>query len=70
MRKIQPVSFSLSDPYESELYNYAINNGAFSRYIKRLIQADKERRERVVTTKKAPAQSLSMTQLNGITLEI
>jgi len=56
MRKIQPVSFSLSDPFESELYNFAINNGAFSKYIKRLIQHDKERKERVVTTKKAPAQ--------------
>ena len=56
MRKVQPVSFSLTDPFESELYKYAINNGAFSKYIKRLIQADKERKERVITTKKAPAQ--------------
>jgi hypothetical protein len=56
MRKVQPVSFSLSDPFESELYKYAITNGAFSKYIKRLIQYDKERKERVVSTKKAPAQ--------------
>jgi hypothetical protein len=68
MRKVQPVSFSLTDPFESELYQYAINNGAFSKYIKRLIQRDMERRIRVATTKKAPAQSMSMTQLNGIKL--
>jgi uncharacterized protein YeeX (DUF496 family) len=64
MRKIQPVSFSLSDPFEQELYQYAINNGAFSKYIKRLIQRDMERRE---STKKAPAK-VSMTQLNGMVL--
>jgi hypothetical protein len=68
MRKVQPVSFSLTDPFESELYQYAINNGAFSKYIKRLIQRDMERGIRVVQTKKAPAQSMSMTQLNGIKL--
>jgi hypothetical protein len=68
MRKVQPVSFSLTDPFESELYQYAINNGAFSKYIKRLIQRDMERGVRVVQTKKAPAQSMSMTQLNGIKL--
>jgi hypothetical protein len=65
MRKVQPVSFSLTDPFESELYQYAINNGAFSKYIKRLIQRDMERGIRVVPTKKAPDQSMSMTQLNG-----
>jgi hypothetical protein len=68
MRKVQPVSFSLTDPFESELYQYAINNGAFSKYIKRLIQRDMERGIRVVPTKKAPAHSMSMTQLNGIKL--
>jgi hypothetical protein len=56
MRKVQPVSFSLSDPFESELYKYATTNGPFSKYIKRLIQSDKERKERVIITKKAPAQ--------------
>lgn len=56
MRKIQPVSFSLSDPFESQLYKYALDNGAFSKYIKRLIQRDMERGTRVVSTKKAPAQ--------------
>lgn len=56
MRKIQPVSFSLSDNFESQLYNFAMKNGAFSKYIKRLIQRDMERQSRVVSTKKAPAQ--------------
>ncbi|MFZ7945649.1 hypothetical protein [Neobacillus sp. 19] len=55
MRKVQPVSFSLSDPFESQLYKYATSNGAFSKYIKRLIQRDMERQIRVVPTKKAPA---------------
>jgi hypothetical protein len=64
MRKIQPVSFSLSDPFEQELYQYAINNGAFSKYVKRLIQRDMERRAGI---KKAPAK-VSMTQLNGLVL--
>jgi DNA-binding transcriptional MocR family regulator len=68
MRKIQPVSFSLSDPFEQALYKFAVDNGAFSKYVKRLIQRDMERRERVIQTKKTPAQSLSMTQLNGIVL--
>lgn len=42
MRKVQPVSFNLADPYESKLYMFALSNGAFSKYIKRLIQRDKE----------------------------
>jgi hypothetical protein len=66
MRKIQPVSFSLSDPFEEELYKYATNSvdhGAFSKYVKRLIQRDMERR----AIKKAPAK-VSMTQLNGMVL--
>lgn len=56
MRKVQPVSFNLDDNYESQLYMYATNNGAFSKYIKRLIQRDMERVIRVTPTKKAPAQ--------------
>jgi hypothetical protein len=52
MRKVQPVSFNLNDNYESQLYMYATNNGAFSKYIKRLIQRDMERG----IIKKAPAQ--------------
>lgn len=56
MRKIQPVSFSLTDPFEEKLLEYATSNGAFSKYIKRLIQRDMERGVRVVPTKKAPSQ--------------
>lgn len=56
MRKIQPVSFSLTDPFEEKLLEYAISNGAFSKYIKRLIQRDMERGARIVSTKKAPDQ--------------
>jgi hypothetical protein len=56
MRKIQPVSFSLTDPYEGKLLEHATSNGAFSKYIKRLIQRDMERGVRVVPTKKPPAQ--------------
>lgn len=40
-RKVQPVSFSLNDPFEKELLEYAISKG-FSKYVKRLIQRDKE----------------------------
>lgn len=54
MRKIQPVSFSLSDPFEIELYKHAVSNGAFSKYMKKLIQRDMERSE---NTKKAPSKS-------------
>jgi hypothetical protein len=41
-RKVQPVSFNLDDPFESKLYRFAMSNGAFSKYIKRLIQKDQE----------------------------
>ena len=41
-RKVQPVSFNLSDPFEADLLNHATSKGAFSKYIKRLIQRDKE----------------------------
>lgn len=44
-RKLQPVSFNLNDPFEESLYNFAINNGSYSKYIKRLIQRDMERAE-------------------------
>lgn len=40
-RKVQPVSFSLSDPFERELLEYAMSKG-FSKFVKRLIQRDKE----------------------------
>jgi hypothetical protein len=54
MRKIQPVSFSLTDPFEESLYNHATSNGAFSKYIKRLIHRDMEKGVRIA---KAPAQA-------------
>lgn len=41
-RKLQPVSFNLEDPFENELFDYALSQGAFSKYIKRLIWRDKE----------------------------
>jgi hypothetical protein len=36
-RKTKSVSFSLDDPYELELYQYAMSHKGFSKYIKRLI---------------------------------
>jgi hypothetical protein len=42
-RKVQPVSFNLADPFENKLYMFAMSNGAFSKYIKRLILKDQER---------------------------
>jgi hypothetical protein len=73
MRKVQPVSFSLTDPFESQLYKYATSNGAFSKYIKRLIERDMERRTPVVPTKKAPAQPTVIhggaNALNGFRME-
>lgn len=67
MRKIQPVSFSLSDPFEEALYKYATTNGAaFSKYVKRLIQRDME-------TKKAPVRTQVIhggtNALNGFVLK-
>ena len=42
-RKVRPVSFNLDDPFEFELNEHANKNGVFSKYIKRLIQRDKEK---------------------------
>jgi hypothetical protein len=74
MRKIQPVSFSLTDPFEESLYKHATSNGAFSKYIKRLIQRDMEKGVRVVpATKKAPFQPnvihAGTNALNGFHLD-
>lgn len=41
-RKIRPVSFNLMDPYEVELNEFVKSKGMFSKYVKRLIQKDKE----------------------------
>ncbi|WP_342045887.1 hypothetical protein [Bacillus sp. OTU530] len=39
MREVCPVSFSLDDPYEKQLYEHA-KKQVFSKYVKRLIAAD------------------------------
>lgn len=44
-RKLQPVSFNLNDPFENALYSFAMSNGSYSKYVKRLIQHDMERFE-------------------------
>jgi hypothetical protein len=56
-RKIQPVSFNQDDPFENSLRDFAMKQGPFSKYVKRLIQRDMERGVRVTTTKKAPEPS-------------
>lgn len=42
MRQVKSISFDLSDEFERGLLNHAEKNGKFSRYIKRLIQRDKD----------------------------
>ena len=41
-RKVVPTSFNLTDPFESALLEHALKQGSVSKYIKRLIHADKE----------------------------
>jgi hypothetical protein len=41
-RVVKPVSFNLADPFEYGLYEFAGKQGAFSKYVKRLIQRDQE----------------------------
>lgn len=41
-RVIQSVSFSYTDPFERDLHQFALKQGVFSKYVKRLIQRDKE----------------------------
>lgn len=41
MRKCKTVSFDLTDTFEAGLLAHAEANGKFSKYIKRLIQQDK-----------------------------
>lgn len=40
MRKLTAVSFNLSDDEESKLYEHAMNEKYFSRYVKKLIAQD------------------------------
>jgi hypothetical protein len=51
-RDIKPVSFSLQDPFESELLSHAAGQGKFSKYVKRLIWRDLEAKKKI---KKAPS---------------
>lgn len=45
-RSIHSVSFNVADPYEKELLEFALKQQKFlSRYIKRLIEQDKEKQE-------------------------
>lgn len=40
MREVKSVSFCVKDRYEHDLYQYALQQGKFSKYIKRLIDRD------------------------------
>ncbi|MBO1515659.1 hypothetical protein [Metabacillus bambusae] len=42
MRESKGVSFNVDDPFEYKLLLFALQQGAFSKYIKRLIQRDME----------------------------
>jgi hypothetical protein len=42
MREIKGVSFNIDERYEQKLYNFAMEQGSFSKYVKRLIQMDME----------------------------
>lgn len=39
------VTFNMADPDQEELLNFALSHGNFSGYVKRLIVADKTRKE-------------------------
>lgn len=41
-RKCKTVSFDKEDPFEADLLVFAESKGKFSKYIKRLIQKDRE----------------------------
>jgi hypothetical protein len=40
MRESKGVSFNMEDPFEYKLFLFAMQQGAFSKYVKRLIQRD------------------------------
>jgi len=40
-RKVKSVSFALDDPWELELYELAIKQKCFSKFVKRLIEQTK-----------------------------
>lgn len=64
-REIKPVSFNTCDDLEERLLKHAAKNGAFSVYVKRLIQKDMERGVKVIPRAGKP---LSMGSLNGVIL--
>lgn len=61
-RKLQPVSFNLDDPFEVQLLNYAKEKN-FSRYVKRLIQRDKEGAP--INQSKYESQQLTISKPKG-----
>jgi hypothetical protein len=63
MRKVQPVSFNLEDPFESKLYMYALSNGAFSKYVKRLITKDQE--GEVIKQSKHEIETITISKSRG-----
>ena len=64
-REIKPVSFNTCDDLETKLLEHASNNGAFSVYVKRLIEKDMKRGVKVIPRAEKP---LSMGSLNGVVL--
>ncbi len=55
-RQSLQASFNTSDPFEKELYDFALQQGKTSSYIKRLIYLDKMNKEGNVTV--APLQKV------------
>jgi hypothetical protein len=49
VKKTLQGSFNLSDPFEKELYEFALKQGKSSSYIKRLIYLDKMSKEGTTT---------------------
>ncbi len=54
-RKCKSISFDLTETHERELLAHAQSQGKFSRYVKRLIAAD---RAKVVNTSSMPFEHL------------
>lgn len=53
MREIKAVSFNVEDFFEKKLFQYAIEQGSFSRYVKRLIFLDMENKSNSKAIKKS-----------------
>ena len=52
--KTKGVSFNMTDPDQMELLQFAMQRSNFSGYIKRLIQRDKEQKERAQQQQQRP----------------